>query len=151
MVLRILWARFLERLKMHFADSTLVLADRDRTTRYIFSRSDYAGPEGGLYVKARAFLPNPNDGCTSMFRTEVLDENHVWTIGDAVARGSTRTLRARADVAFSVIRSQPLEVDPNNDPPGHFDVKGWPLDKEVRKHIAQEIAAEARLLLVPTA
>ena len=56
-----------------------------------------------------------------------------------------RNLHGRADIqAFNILEIN-LQINPDNTPPRHASIIGWPELKEERKSIAQELAAKALL------
>ena len=58
-----------------------------------------------------------------------------------------RTLHGRADIQALNILEINLQVNPDNIPPRHANIIGWPELKEEQKSIAQELAAKASLRL----
>ncbi len=58
-----------------------------------------------------------------------------------------RNLHGRADIQALNILVNNLQIDPDNTPPRHANIIGWPELKEERKSIAQELAAKASLRL----
>ena len=84
----------------------------------------------------------------SVFRIDGLSETAIWEIGSDVASKRDRTLYARGDTkAFDVIKLG-LEIRPNEPPPRHADLVGWPEnDKPRQKLIALQVAAVATLVL----
>ena len=92
----------------------------------------------------------PPDGDLSVFRTSGWTEERIWEQGKA-APG--RTLKARGDLSASVvIKVEELFIDPDDEPPGHANIKGWPAgpeNKSKRMELAMSLAGEATLLLSP--
>ena len=82
-----------------------------------------------------------------------LSENDIWDIGKTVAAGKECNLHGRADVEASHVTAQSLNVVPHPVPnnPNHANIVGWPLDKDVRKMRALEIARVARFVANPEA
>lgn len=97
-------------------------------------------------VKPRAFMP-PEDGKLSIFDTENLQDESVWSMGRDIA--IDRTLHARADITTGVAVAQGLNLVIDEPPPRHRNLDGWPpaSQKEDRKLIAMELAAAALLRL----
>lgn len=92
-------------------------------------------------------------------RTESLDDNAVWTLGDdVVARPASRTIFARGD--FNVLTlgkvvvegyGAPLRAKPDEPPERHAVVIQWPpvQDSEARKSLAQQLRDKAHALPHP--
>ena len=81
-------------------------------------------------------------------RTTSLQEKKVWSIGDwwvAPTRG--QNILARGDVVTAELARFGLVVAPDEPPPRHANVGGWPTQKEARKSVAQRLAE--RFVLVP--
>lgn len=81
----------------------------------------------------------------SVFRISTLPDADIWTIGDEVSQQSGRTLRARADISVSVVYARELRVDPDEPPPRHASITGWPETESEQKLMAIELAANASL------
>jgi hypothetical protein len=100
-------------------------------------------------VKPAAFMPNPRNGETSVFRhgAEPMDDLK------AIARtevGMQRRIHGAAVVKAGVIREAALEVRACEPPPRHADIVGWPWNEEdpdfgkaERKELAALIARKA--------
>ncbi len=107
-----------------------------------FSRRDNA-------VRSLAFMP-PINLRLSVFRIDGLKLEDVWIIGQReVIDGSLepKTLYGMADIKASKVRGFDLEIEPSNTPPRHADICGWSEDKSKQKSVAQQLAAEAKLIL----
>lgn len=81
-------------------------------------------------------------------RTTSLQEKKVWSIGDwwvAPTRG--RDILARGDVVAAELVPFALTLAPDEPPPRHVNLGGWPVQKEARKSVAQRLAE--RFALVP--
>ncbi len=90
----------------------------------------------------------PSGGEVSVFRINGLSETAIWEIGGDVGRKRGRTLYARGDTKASDVMKLGLEIRPNEPPPRHADLVGWPEnDKPRQKLIALQIAAVATLVL----
>jgi hypothetical protein len=105
-------------------------------------------------VKPKAFEPKYDEKRarfeTSAFRTDGLDEPGVWAIG-AIHVASTRgkPVQARADILTEKIRRSALDVSTDEPPVRHVVIVGWPNDKDARMSLQQQLAADARLVLLP--
>jgi hypothetical protein len=98
-------------------------------------------------VKRRAFLP-ARDGSTSTFRTRGPPESEIWALGDLrVAPPPNGRLYGRGDLPVSVVIAAGLRVDPDDIPPRHAAIVGWPAEKDAQNSKAQELAAAAALIL----
>jgi len=111
------------------------------TPKNHFSRRDNA-------VKTLAFMPPPNLRL-SVFRIDGLKLEEVWIIGQREVIDvlpEPKTLYGMADIKASKVREFDLEIEPSNTPPRHADICGWP-EKAKHKSVAQQLAAEAKLIL----
>lgn len=126
---------------------TEVVLPEETLSRFIFSSGHFAATKG--IVKYRAFMPDPYDDL-SVFRTSDWTEERIWEQGKA---DSERTLKARGDLLASVVmEAEELFIDPDDEPPEHANIKGWPAgpeNKSKRMEIAMSLAFEAKLLLCP--
>jgi hypothetical protein len=101
-------------------------------------------------VKPAAFLPNPLNGETSVFRTSGISEQDTWEIGDReVADIRAKAILGRADILAQNILSKNLQVKPSEPPPRHANIVGWPDEKSKRLQIAVELAADAQFRAKP--
>lgn len=107
--------------------------------RFLTSSSHY----NSIAVKPVAFLPNPKNGETSVFRhgAEPLDELKAIAQKEV---GQERKIHGAAIVKAEVICEAGVEVIAKEPPPRHADIIGWPWKKEDRafgKAEQKEIAA----------
>lgn len=100
-------------------------------------------------VKPTAFLPNPKNGETSVFRhgAEPLDSLRAIAQKEV---GTDRNIHGAAIVQASVVTSIRLEVRAKEPPLRHADIVGWPWNHEdplwgkaERKELAARIAQKA--------
>ena len=116
-------------------------------------------PEDEDSVRAARFYPAPKDHKTSGFRVKGLEKSQVWVLGEKyflkpynetrLARGySRKSLLGRADLTVAQIKVQGLSVEPDNIPPRHASITGWPRAKSKYKLIAMQLAAIATVRLV---
>jgi len=99
-------------------------------------------------VKYAAFLPNPNTGDTSVFRTSQVPDGEIWEIGDrevGIKRG--KTVRGRADINASDVFSKRLETSPSEPPEKHANIGRWPDGRSEQILISIELAKDSRLYL----
>ncbi|HET7231055.1 MAG TPA: hypothetical protein VFJ16_13675 [Longimicrobium sp.] len=117
----------------------------DHLARFILSRREFSPTH--RRVKAVAFLPESRGSTTSVFRIAGLAEPEIWKIGEKVADLREKTLHARADVTVWKVQEVGLSLDPDDTPPRHANIRGWPSDKAEQLSIAQQLAASAVLQL----
>ncbi|MBC8413193.1 MAG: hypothetical protein ISR96_07035 [Nitrospira sp.] len=99
-------------------------------------------------VKYVVFLPNPNNGETSVFRTSDIEDELIWSIGDReVSAHREKPILGRVDIAVAVVISKDLEVISSEPPERHANITSWSDEKSNQKLIALELAAKARLYL----
>jgi hypothetical protein len=98
----------------------------------------------------------PSHGQVSVFRINQLDDSAIWKIGSDIALKRGQKLYARGDtstheirkIGIDDLRKNMLDVVPNEPPPHHANIVGWPEDDKPRqKLIALQIAATAALIL----
>jgi hypothetical protein len=121
----------------------MLIETAETLARFILQRN-WIRPSDNT-VKHAAFMPNPHNGETSVFRIAGLNDQDVWQIGDReVAARRDKPLLGRADIhAFNVV-SKELHIVPNEPPPRHANIVGWPDEKSKQLQIAVELAAEAQ-------
>jgi len=115
--------------------------------RYLNERKGYFSTEKNS-VLPRTFMPPPNLRL-SVFRIDGLELEEVWIIGQREVIDvlpQPKTLYGLAEIKASKVREFDLEIEPNDIPPRHADVCGWP-QKAKHKSVAQQLAAEAKLVL----
>jgi hypothetical protein len=120
---------------------------QETIARYLTSKRWYSREKN--VVKPQAFMPPP-DLRLSVFRIDNLLEPEIWKIGFKKVIGNMnqpRNLHGRADIQALNILQINLQINPDNTPPRHANIVGWPELKEERKSIAQELAAKASLML----
>jgi hypothetical protein len=110
--------------------------------RFLCSRTHFSPTK--RRVKYSAFLPSGN--ATSVFMVVGLTTDQVWELARThVAKPSNRTVHGCAYVGLEHVRRCRLEVDPDNSPPRHANIVGWPENKAERKSRAIDLAAKATL------
>jgi hypothetical protein len=120
---------------------------QETLARFITSKSGYS--RGKNVVKPQAFMP-PLDLRLSVFRINNLSEPEIWQIGLKKIIDKMkipRNLHGRADIKALNILENGLKINPDDTPPRHANIIGWPELKEEQKSIAQELAAKASLRL----
>jgi hypothetical protein len=124
-----------------------IITNEEPLGRYIFSKSHFSSLNNN--VKSSAFMP-PADLQLSVFRTQGLDEKTIWEIAEneiIKKSSSPNKLYGRAEILSLAVKSTGLEIDPDNTPPRHANIKGWPQEKDKQKLIAIILASEASLIL----
>jgi len=125
------------------------VADEEDLARFLTQSSQF----NSLMAKPAAFLPNPKDQETSVFRHGDDPALRLWVIG----RGSVgdRKLYGAAIVKTHVIRNVNLNVVADEPPPRHAAIREWPwlendpeLQKAQQKEMASVIASNAMLRLL---
>ena len=115
-----------------------IVADNEDLARFLTS----SGQFNSTMVKHSAFLPNPKDHATSVFRHGVFPADSLWRIGlEHAAIG--RTLHGAAICKTWHVRAAKLEVRAKEPPPRHADIVGWPVqlaDPEMEKAQQKELA-----------
>ena len=103
-------------------------------------------------VKPAAFLPNPKDRETSVFRHGSEPRDSLWAIVDEYAAGG-RNLHGVAICKARHVREVQLEVMADEPPPRHAVIRGWPfsevdpeLQKARQKELAVLIASKAEIV-----
>jgi len=95
-------------------------------------------------VKYAAFMPNPKNGETSVFRISGISERDIWKIGDReVGVLRNKPVLGRADIVPSFVFTKSLKVVPSEPPVRHANIVGWPEEKSEQTLIALQLAAEA--------
>jgi len=115
--------------------------------RYLPESSYFSRPQNA--VKPKAFMP-PTDLKLSVFRIDGLGLKEIWETGQKHVienMPTPKTLYGLADIKVSKVQERYLTVDPDNEPPRHANIIGWPESIARRQSIAQELAAEASLML----
>lgn len=122
--------------------------DDEALARFLTSSSQF----NSLMVKPTAFLPNPKNGETSVFRHAAEPRAALWEIGAAYVAGD-RTLHGAAVFKARHVREAGLEVKAHEPPPRHANIVDWPaagLDRQMiraeQKERALVIAKFAELV-----
>jgi hypothetical protein len=95
-------------------------------------------------VRYAAFMPNPKNGETSVYRISGISGREVWEIGDReVGLRRDKPILGRADIGASFVITKGLNVVPSEPPIRHANIIGWPEQKSEQRLVAIELAAEA--------
>lgn len=117
-------------------------------SRFLLSRDDYSPKH--MKARPRAFVPFPHREL-SVLRTLGMSEEEVWDWGQLhVGDVAGKQVKGRAETAPATYEDQGLTVTPDDIPPGHANVLGWPAEKSQQMLIAQKLAAIATLVLAPS-
>lgn len=126
------------------------VADDEDLARYLTQSNQFSSQH--QIPKPAAFLPNPKDRETSVFRHGENPAAGLWALGQQ-AVGGRKLYGAAIFVAHSA-RSVQLEVVSDEPPPRHAAVRRWPwlehdpgLQKARQIEMAGVIASSARLIL----
>lgn len=94
-------------------------------------------------VKPSAFLPNPKNGETSVFRHGAEPQEDLKKIADESV-GELRKVHGAAILKAADIREALLQIDAIEPPPRHANIIGWPWlenDRAFGKAQQKELAA----------
>ncbi len=95
-------------------------------------------------VRYAAFMPNPRNGETSVYRISGISDREVWEIADReVGLRRDKPILGRADIGTSFVITKGLNVVPSEPPIRHANILGWPEQKSEQRLVALELAAEA--------
>jgi len=118
------------------------IAVSEALSRFIFQKKWYRPSDST--VRHAAFMPNPNNGQTSVFRTYDLSDKEVWDIGELeVAPRLGKPVLGRADIGVSNVMEIGLKIVPREPPRRHANIEGWPEEKPEQTLIAIELAAKS--------
>jgi hypothetical protein len=116
-----------------------VITDDEDLARYLTSSSQF----NAVMVKPSAFLPNPKDRETSVFRHGSEPRDKLWATSSEHAAGG-RNLHGAAICKARDVREAQLEVMAEEPSPRHAAIRGWPFseaDPELQKAKQKELAA----------
>jgi hypothetical protein len=126
-----------------------VVADNEDLARFLTSSGHY----NTTAVRPSAFLPNPNNRETSVFRHGAEPLEELKEIAQTEV-GTERKIHGAGIVKAGVIREAKLEVRAKEPPPRHADIINWPwsrddpdFEKAEQKAVAALIAQKASKLL----
>ena len=94
----------------------------------------------------RAFLPRKGTRELSVFRTRGLSESAIWELAESHVKSNPK---ARTEVSPRDVGESGLGVDPDNVPPRHANIVGWPPGKDAQMSHAVELAKRGKLVLGP--
>jgi hypothetical protein len=125
------------------------IADDEDLARFLTQSNQF----NSLMAKPAAFLPNPKDRETSVFRHGEKPPERLWTLGQE-ALGKQK-LYGAAIFKAHVVRNVNLDVVADEPPTHHAAIRGWPwfekdpvLQKARQKEMAVVIASRSLLCLM---
>ncbi len=101
------------------------VADDEDLARFLTSSGHY----NASAARPAAFMPNPKNGETSVFRHGAEPLEQLKSVAQAEV-GADRHIHGASIVKVSVIREAQLEVRAKEPPPRHADIIGWPWSKD---------------------
>ncbi|MEI7451557.1 MAG: hypothetical protein WCJ75_18270 [Desulfomonile sp.] len=124
------------------------VSDGESLARFLTQSSHF----NTVMVKPAAFLPNPKNGQTSVFRQGNESQEALWQVAREQVAGE-RNIHGVAIFKAQHVREVQLDVAAQEPPPRHANIIGWPSDtsdpeegKAKRKALAMAIAQHAELL-----
>ena len=132
------------------------VADDEPLARFLTSSGQFN--QSG--VKPSAFLPNPKDGKTSVFRHGAEPQAALMAIANEHIRsnrkvhGVDRKVHGVGIIRAGDVSAVQLNVQSQEPPPRHADITNWPpsmkkMEKARQKKIAILLAQKAELVLFP--
>lgn len=125
-----------------------IVDDEEDLARFLTSSSQF----NAVMVKPAAFLPNPRDLETSVFRHGSEPREELWQIAVEHVIGD-RKLHGAAIFKALYVRAAGLDVVASEPPPRHAGVVGWPssdgdleMAKAEQKERATLLAQHAELV-----
>ncbi len=124
------------------------VGDEENLARFLTQSNHF----NAVMVKPTAFLPNPKNGQTSVFRQGNESREALWQAGAKHVAGEPNIHGVPIFTAKRVREAQ-LDVVAKEPPPRHANIIGWPsiasdpeMEKARRKDLANQIAQHAELL-----
>lgn len=127
-------------------DFTAKVESHEPIARFAVEKSYYR--KGDLTPKPKAFYPDRH-GTLSVSRIVELNNNQIWDIGNNFAEGRGKPLLGRIDTIAEHVYNNKLGFNPDNDPPRHANVIGWPQEKDDMMLVATELASNAEFFEAP--
>lgn len=118
-----------------------IVADEEDLARFLTSSSLF----NAVMVKPAAFLPNPKNCETSVFRHGSIPRAPLWQIATEQVNAG-RTLHGAAIVKAKHVRSAMLEVVAQEPPPRHANIVNWTSSQADPEMAKAEQRAQAVLL-----
>jgi hypothetical protein len=97
----------------------------------------------------RLFRTN-HQNVASVFRINGLDESEIWSYADEHFDRENQTMCGRGDLSQADVEGVGLELEMNEEPPRHGEIRGWP-EKGTPKHkeLAEDLASRCRGVFRP--
>jgi len=125
------------------------VADGEPLARFLLSSSHF----NSRSVKASAFLPNPTDQDSSVFRHGGEPREGLWEIAKQEVAGE-RTVHGAGIVIAAQVREVKLAVNSAEPPDRHAVITDWPwfpsdpdIQKARQKELALILASQAKLVM----
>ncbi len=113
--------------------------ENEPIARYIFSKSHISRSIGK--PKAAAYLPNPKNQETSVFRTMHLKLQDVFDIGNSVGKKRNQSLKGWGSIVSKDVLKTGLNITPEiKSHIRHANIIDWPEKKSEQKLLALKIA-----------
>ncbi|MDA2921318.1 hypothetical protein MYX76_17805 [Desulfobacterota bacterium AH_259_B03_O07] len=131
----------------------LIQSNHEILTRYVYY-SKYI-KKLDRTVSWAAFMPNPKDNETSVFRVLGLSESEIWNIANCdVTPHQQNRIKGRADMNLDDVinirvNSNKLFFNSKEPPYRHGNITSWSNQKSVNKLIALELEVKASPHLIP--
>ena len=119
---------------------TIDVADHSNLARFLRHKSDWKGGR----VRHSAFIPPKGCREVSTFCVDGMRDEEIWDHGDEFCK---TIFRAREELKAGVPKIYDLHLSPDNDPPRHVSICGFPQDKSTLMNIAQRLASHTVLFL----
>ena len=88
----------------------------------------------------------PHNGQVSVFIVTDKPEQERWDIGQRyVADLRGKSLKARIEIDAQAVFDVGLNIEPDDEPPGHANIIGWWEDIDKVRMVAFRLAAKARV------
>lgn len=116
----------------------LIPNGKEKLARFVYSSSHIRNSNNS--IRYTAFLPNPLDNQSSVFRISGILEPEIWNLADLyVTPNQSSTLKGRADINSENILKTGLRIMPKEPPYRHANIFNWTADKSKNKLIALEL------------
>lgn len=90
----------------------------------------------------------PHNGQVSVFIVTDKTEQQRWEIGERyVADPRNKRLKARIEIDAQAVFDVGLDIEPDDEPPGHANIIGWWEDIDKVRMVATRLAAKARVTI----
>jgi len=117
--------------------------DADEPITVYATQSDH--PRANGTARHDPFMPNAKQGNTkSCFRILDLVASDIWVIAlKHVINDKIKQIYGRFDLDAGLVYKQLLQFRPDNIPPRHANIVGWPVTSLAQKDKAMKLAAES--------